>query len=42
MNQRSLHRSLLSLELKIKESIKTLGGAVFPKLSWSTTKRMLG
>uniref|UniRef100_A0A2K1ZX05 Uncharacterized protein n=1 Tax=Populus trichocarpa TaxID=3694 RepID=A0A2K1ZX05_POPTR len=38
MNQRSLHRSLLSLELKIKESIETLGGAVFPKLNWSTPK----
>ncbi|KAJ4975092.1 hypothetical protein NE237_000198 [Protea cynaroides] len=26
------------LELKIKESIKTLGGAVFPKLNWSAPK----
>ncbi|KAJ8764793.1 hypothetical protein K2173_009198 [Erythroxylum novogranatense] len=30
--------SFPELELSIKESIKTLGGAVFPKLNWSSPK----
>lgn len=30
--------SFPELELKIKESIETLGGAVFPKLNWSAPK----
>ncbi|KAK5771997.1 hypothetical protein PVK06_048255 [Gossypium arboreum] len=30
--------SLPELELKIKESIETLGGAIFPKLNWSAPK----
>lgn len=30
--------SFPELELKIKESIETLGGAVFPKLNWSSPK----
>ncbi|XP_050231647.1 uncharacterized protein LOC126680554 [Mercurialis annua] len=30
--------SFPELELKVKESIETLGGAVFPKLNWSSPK----
>ncbi|KAJ6733745.1 D123 PROTEIN [Salix koriyanagi] len=40
MNQNNLHwpPSFPELELNIKESINTLGGAVFPKLNWSAPK----
>lgn len=34
----SLPPSFPELELEIKESIKSLGGAVFPKLNWSAPK----
>ncbi|KAK9267979.1 hypothetical protein L1049_010416 [Liquidambar formosana] len=36
--QPSLPPSFPELELKIKESIESLGGAVFPKLNWSAPK----